>query len=306
MPQPLWLSDALSSRTRDASGRLGLQQHLRGTLTVNGAGLVRYLYGAPVSAALLTGYLLVAKAEVPSPTSTFLFFAVLGGFAQIAATNLLLLAFRFRNFVVGTAFSKTEAVQAAVFGWLVLGERLDGLVLVGIGLGVAGILLLGLGGRHLSARDLVAALSQPAALCGLSAGALFALTAIFVKRATLDLETDDVVLAALTTLLTVNLMQTAMQGGYVALREPATLRAVATHWRQASQVGMLASLGSAAWFTSFAVAPVALVRVVGQVEVLFTLAFSRFFLREKARLHEMVGLVLVILGVVSAVLGGLS
>lgn len=299
----IWLPATLLAALFQA-WRTALQQRLRGTLTVNGAGLVRYLYGAPISAILLAGYLLATGAELPTPTLAFLAFAVLGGLAQIVATNLLLLAFRFRNFVVGTAFSKTEAVQAAAFGWLVLDERLDGLVVVGIGLGVAGVLLLGLGGRHLSPRDVLAALGQPAALCGLLSGALFALTAIFVKRATLDLDSPDPVRAALTTLLAVNLLQTALQGGYVALREPATLRAVLASWRHSGQVGLLASLGSAAWFTSFAVAPVALVRIVGQVEVIFTLAFARLFLRERTRAHEVAGLGLVAGGVILALVGG--
>ena len=71
------------------------------------------------------------------------------------------------------------------------------------------------------------------------------------------------------------------------------MRAVAAIWRQSSQVGLLASLGSAAWFTSLAVAPVALVRVAGQVEVIFTLAFSRHYLGERTRPYEVVGLGLV-------------
>ena len=174
----IWLPATLLAALFQA-WRTALQQRLRATLTVNCAGLVRYLYGAPVSAALLGGWLLVTDAEIPALAWTFLAFAALGGLAQIMATVVLLLAFRFRNFVVGTAFSKTEAVQAAIFGWLVLGERLDGLVLAGTGLGVGGVLHLGLGGRYLSARDLLAALGQPAALCGLASGALFAFTAIF-------------------------------------------------------------------------------------------------------------------------------
>ncbi len=53
--------------------RTAVQQRLRATLTVNGAGLVRDLYGAPVSAALLGGWLLVTNAETPAtrqPKST--------------------------------------------------------------------------------------------------------------------------------------------------------------------------------------------------------------------------------------------
>lgn len=284
--------------------RTALQQQLRGTLTVNGAGLVRYLYGAPVSAALLAGYLLVTGTDVPTPTAAFLTFAVLIGLAQILATNLLLMSFRFRNFVVGTAFSKTEAMQAALFAWLILGERLDRLVVAGIALGVVGVLLLALAGRSLSLRDLLAALGQPAAMCGLSAGALFGLTGVFVKRATQELGTPDPVLAALTTLVVVNALQAVMQGSYVAFREPGTLKAVVATWRQSAQVGLLASLGSAGWFTGFATAPVALVRVVGQIEVIFTLAFSRLFLHEATRPHEVAGLGLVTSGVVLALIGG--
>jgi drug/metabolite transporter (DMT)-like permease len=43
--------------------------------------------------------------------------------------------------------------------------------------------------------------------------------------------------------------------------------------------------------------------VVGQVEVIFTLAFARFFLRERTRPHEVLGLLLVAAGVVLALLG---
>jgi drug/metabolite transporter (DMT)-like permease len=92
----------------------------------------------------------------------------------------------------------------------------------------------------------------------------------------------------------------------VLAREPATLRRIVQTWRSSSQVGVLAALGSACWFTGFATAPVALVRVVGQVEVLFTLGFSRLMLRERIRPHEVLGLLLVTAGVVLALLGALG
>ena len=115
----------------------------------------------------------------------------------------------------------------------------------------------------------------------------------------------DPVAAALVTLATVLLLQTAMQGAWVAWREPGTWRRVAATWRTSGQVGLLAAVGSACWFTGFAAAPVALVRVVGQVEVIFTLGFARFFLHERTRPHEVIGLLLVGVGVVLALLGAL-
>lgn len=78
-------------------------------------------------------------------------------------------------------------------------------------------------------------------------------------------------------LVAVQASQVVMQGSYVWVREPEQIPPVMRTWRVSGQVGS-ASLGSACWFTGFATAPVALVRAVGQVEVLFTLMFGRFYL----------------------------
>jgi drug/metabolite transporter (DMT)-like permease len=131
------------------------------------------------------------------------------------------------------------------------------------------------------------------------------MTSIFVKLATRDIATDDLVLAALLTLVVVQAGQTLMQGSYVLLREPEQIAAVARTWRVSAQVGALAALGSACWFTGFATAPVALVRTVGQVEVIFTLGFSRLYLKERVKRFEIGGLMLVGTGVALALWGGL-
>jgi drug/metabolite transporter (DMT)-like permease len=64
-------------------------------------------------------------------------------------------------------------------------------------------------------------------------------------------------------------------------------------------------MGSACWFTGFATAPVALVRIVGQIEVAFTMAFGHFYLGERMARSEAMGLMLVACGVVLALLGAL-
>ena len=171
---------------------------------------------------------------MPSFNETFLIFAAAGGLTQIIGANLLIASFGFRNFVVGTAFSKTEVVQAAAFAWRVLGERVSAWVLLGIGVGVAGVLTLSPGGGKLSTRQFVDALKQPVTVYGLSAGAFFALTAVLVKRATLALGAANAVEHALLTLAVVMIMQTIMHGAYVAWREPRTLQRVITTWRVSS------------------------------------------------------------------------
>jgi drug/metabolite transporter (DMT)-like permease len=68
-------------------------------------------------------------------------------------------------------------------------------------------------------------------------------------------------------------------------------------------VGAMSGCGSACWFTGFAIAPVAMVRAVGQVEVVFTLLFSRFYLKEVLKRTDVAGLVLVVAGVLLVILG---
>jgi len=306
MTSAIWVPAALVAGLFQA-WRTALQQRLRAELSLSGAGLVRYLYGAPVAIALALGYFAAQGLSTPRISMPFLIAAAGGGLAQIVGTQLLIAAFGYRNFVVGTAFAKTEALQAAVFAWLLLGEHLSLPAIAGIALGVAGVLMLALSGvGQLTPKQVVASLGQPAALVGIGAGAAFALTSVLVKRATLSLELPDPVAAALATLAVVMLLQTLMHGAFVALREPATLRRVLVTWRSSGQVGLLASLGSACWFIGFATAPVALVRIVGQVEVAFTLAFARIYLGERTRSHEGIGLLLVAAGVVFALAGALA
>ncbi len=296
----IWLPATLLAALFQA-WRTAVQQRVRADLSVNAAGLVRYLYGLPVGLVLLGAYLTWRSAELPAIHAPFLAYCAAAGFAQIIGTNLLLMAFGYRNYVAGTAFAKTEAMQGALLAFLLLGELLSWLTIFGIAVGVVGVMIVAAGGQRLRLPDII----QPAALCGLGAGLGFTMTSIFVKSASLELETSDKLLAALLALVAVQTWQTLMQGSYVLWREREQLPRVIATWRTSGQVGLLAALGSACWFTGFANAPVALVRAVGQVEVILTLGFSRFYLKEARKPGEALGLILVGLGVVLALIGGL-
>lgn len=283
--------------------RTAQQQRLRGQLSLNAAAVVRYLYGVPVGAALV---LLYAAAFAPGPAELTLVAVALcaaGGFGQILGTNLLIMAFGYRNFAVGTAYSKTEALQSALLAVVLLGELLSPLAWLGIAIGVGGVLYLSLAGRGLTPAELFKGLVQPAALCGIGAGFCFSVTAVFIKAANQAMPGEDLVFKALIILVVTNTLQTLMQGGWLLWREPASVRAVFATWRSSAQVGTLSAMGSACWFSAFALAPVALVRAVGQVEILFTLAFSRFYLREKAKPSDVIGALVVVAGMVLVLLG---
>jgi drug/metabolite transporter (DMT)-like permease len=299
---PLWIPISVAAALFQC-WRTAMQQKLRHLLSVNGAGFVRYLYGAPTALVLLLGALLVTNVPLPAPNLHFLFYCVAGGLTQILATNLLIMAFGFRNFAVGTAYSKTETAQSAVVALIVLHEVLRPLAWLGIGLGLSGVMTLSFAGRGMKPAELLRATVQPAALAGLGAGFLFALTTVFIKLANQSLSGPSLFVRALFGLVVMNTLQTLMQGGFLAWREPRELRKAFTTWRSSARVGTLSALGSACWFTAFAMTQVALVRSVGQIEIVFTLLFSRFYLKETLNRGDVAGLVLVVAGVVVIVLG---
>ena len=295
----IWLPAALLGGLFQA-WRTALQQRLRSELSVSGAGLVRYLFGLPYAFGLLTIWLMLHALAVPSLHLGFLKLAFFGAATQMAGTILLIKAFEHRGFVVGTAFSKTEAMQAAMVTALLLDENLPLLAWAGIVAGVAGVLILALAGRGVTTRQFFGALGQPAAIYGLGAGSMFALAAISIKLATAELENVDLVASALITLLTVMAIQTGLHLAWVIARDRDTLYAALRSWRTSYQVGLLSALGSACWYIGFAAAPAALVRIVGQIEVVFTLGFAHFYLREPVQLKETIGLLLVVIGVILA------
>jgi len=297
---PLWIPVTITAALFQG-WRTAMQQKLRGIFTVNGAAFIRFLYGAPVAAVYLVAALLITHLAVPGITPGLLVFAAAGGLTQIIGTNLLIMAFGFRNFAVGSAYAKTEAMQTGLVALVVLHEQLLPLAWGGIAVGLVGVLTLSLAGRGLGAREILAATVQPAALCGLGAGFFLGTTGVLIKIATHHVAAPSLVVRALFVLTTMTVLQVAMQGAFLAWRDPAELRKSFVHWRSAGWVGLLSASGSACWFTGFALTDVALVRAVGQIEVFFTLGFSRFYLKERLKRSEIAGLLLVGVGVLMVV-----
>ena len=293
---PIWIPIAVAAALFQC-WRTAKQQKLRDVLSVNGAGFVRYVYGAPMALALLLVALVATGSGLPVVTPMLIVWCIASGLGQILATNLLIMSFGYRNFAVGTAYSKTDTVQSAILALIVLHEALLPLAWVGMGVGLCGVVTLSLAGRGVGARELLAAAFQPAAVCGLGAGFLFAFTTVFIKLANQSVQGVPLVVGALFILVVTNTLQTTMQGAWLALREPQQLRKAFTTWRSSMGVGTLSACGSACWFTGFALAEVALVRSVGQIEIVFTLLFSRFYLKETVKRGDAAGLVLVVLGV---------
>ncbi len=284
--------------------RTALQARLRGALPPGAAGFVRYLYALPADFVFVGLSMIMLRQGLPTGSIKFVFLCLAGGVAQIFGTILLLNAFAHRSFVVGTAYAKTEAAQLVVFSVFIQHIHVGLPATIGILLAVSGVFVLSFAGQQLSLRSLARASVQPAALFGLAAGSAFAVTAISLRAASLELSETPILLKAVVILALTNTLQTLVQGGYMALRTPRDLYAALRLWKRGAVVGILSSFGSGCWFAAFALANVALVRGFGQIEILLTLVVGHFWLKEIHKRGEAAGLLLVGAGVVLIAIAG--
>ena len=67
---PLWVPITVAAALFQC-WRTAMQQKLRHMLSINGAGFVRFLYGAPTAMVLLGGALAVTRLTLPAPTPGF-------------------------------------------------------------------------------------------------------------------------------------------------------------------------------------------------------------------------------------------
>jgi drug/metabolite transporter (DMT)-like permease len=280
--------------------RFMLQKSLSmGTLSAGGATLARFLFSAPFVAALALGYLSFSGADWPALGNRFLPFALVGALAQILATWCVVALFQHRNFAVGITFKKTEVVQTALVGFLVLGDRISFGGLMAILIGLLGVLVLS--DRPEGGAGLKRSLNKGAGL-GLLSGAFFAVSAVGYRGATLEVGSDDPLMRALISLMVVTASQSVGLGSYLIWREPGEVGRVLASWRSSIWMGLASLGGSLGWFLAFTLQNAAYVFAVGQVEVIFSILISVLVFKEQISRREGAGIALITASVLTLVL----
>jgi len=284
--------------------RSALQKHLKSRLSTAGATYVRFFYAWPFAVLYVWGLKEWGGFAIPAVNTTFLIYCFLGGLSQIIFTFLLIWLFSFRNFAVGTTYSKTETVQVALLGLIILGDTLSLGAAVAIAISLIGVLALSVAQTRITAANLIAGLGEKATLIGLVCGAFLGASVVLFRGGALALGGDGFVMQAAYTLAVSVIMQTVMMGAYLAIRERDQLKAVVVHWRPSLSVGVAGVLASIGWFTAFTMQNAAYVRALGQIELIFTFIASAVFFREKINRLEFIGILFVAGGILILVLAG--
>jgi drug/metabolite transporter (DMT)-like permease len=294
---PITVAAALFQTVRTA-----LQKHLKARLSTTGATFARFLYASPLALLYVAGLAALAELPVPDPNPAFVFHTALGGLAQIGGTAALVHLFSYRNFAVGTAYSKTETVQTALVGVVVLGEAPTASAAVAILVSLVGVLTISTARQRLRLLTLFAHLFDKPALIGIASGAGFGIAAVSYRAAALSLGGEGYVMQAAFTLAGVLVFQTAAMALYMRLREPGEIGAVLSSWRVSAWVGVSGVVASAGWFTAMTLQNAAYVRALGQIELVFTFLASALLFRERTTRLELAGIALIVAGILVLVL----
>jgi len=282
--------------------RFGLQRQLKSTrLSSTGATFSRYLYSAPLAVAAIVFYAWMIGQGWPDPTAAYWGYLFLGGSTQILATVCVMSLFARRSFSVGIAFTKTTVLMAVPVGWVFLGDTTSVLGFVAIFVGFVGVLILsdipsdkGVG---FSRRVLNASTGL-----GLAAGLLFAAAGVGYRGAVLEMSAADSLFRALFTLAIGATLQTLAMAIWMQWREPGEVGRVISNWRIAGLVGLTSMIGSTCWFVAFSTQNVAYVNALGQVELLFSLALTVFWFKEKITAREAQGGAILMVSILALIL----
>ncbi|MBO2650753.1 DMT family transporter [Shewanella algae] len=275
--------------------RNAFQSRLSRDVNVAGVTLARFVYAGPLAAVYLLSLYAWQDAGLPQLGHGALQYIIGAALAQILATALMVKLFQLQNFAVGAGLAKSEALVAAVLGSLFFGTALTVTGWLGVLVGTVAVFLLSTHGG-------LKGLSFKTLLLGLGCGSAFALTSLWVREASLVLGLPFPHRAAWVLLLVI-LLQTLLLLAWLLIKDKETLKKLWQRPRLTLAISISSCLGSIGWFSAMSLTAVPYVKTLGQVELFFMMLISSLWLKQRVKVKDMGGLVLIALAAVLVLWG---
>lgn len=287
----MWIFFTLLAATMQ-SFRNAFQSELSKEVNTLGVTLARFIWASPIALIYLAGLYQWQPASIANFNIDFSLFVISASLLQILATSLMVQLFKRKNFTVGAGLAKSEALVAAVLGVLFLGTHLSLLGWIGVAIGGVAVFML-------SSGHSLKSLSPSTVLIGLSCGASFALTSLFVREASLSLDLSiPFTHRAATVLFCVITLQTLILLSYLAIKHRAVILDLWQRPKLTVYTSVASCLGSIGWFSAMSLQTVPYVKTLGQIEIFITMLVALFYLKEKVKHNDMLALVLIALAAV--------
>ena len=268
------------------SVRAACQKTLNQALPTDVVNWVRYLFGAPWIAGALT--LCWLNDALPAVTPLFFIYCAGAAVSQIIGTHCLVVLMA-KQFSLGITYANTQPILTVLLGLVFFQEPITWISSMAIGIGVLGVLIVSKSphnARYWSGLGM-----------GVFSGSCFSLTSLWVRQATLQLNTAPLI-SSLAALGTVVGIQTVCLGGWLVYRyRNRLIQQIRQHWRVCSAIGATSIAGSSCWFLGFTLTHPAYVQTVAQLELIVSLGITRFYFKESLKTSDMIGMGLILLGI---------
>ena len=276
-----------------------VQKKMIPVLGNTGASYIRFSYAVPFAWLWVLAYQFLSGINLPDTNLVFWWWLSAASLMQVLFTIFLIKLFSHRSFAAGTAFSKTEVLQAAIFEALILGAVASIFTGTAILLGAVAVVMLSLAKANLTRSNIITTLTSGQTVIGLLSGATLGLSTVFFKAAVISLDGSDWLLSAGYTGAMAVTLQTICMGAWMYFSSArGELRLSFVHWRSSLTAGLYGAIATASWFTAFTLYAVAPVRAVGQIELLFTLGVSIFYFKEKVNRIEATSILLLVISII--------
>lgn len=279
------------------SVRTAAQKQLTNKISIQAATLVRFLFGIIFALSYLTIIWQVYNPESFELNAKFYTSGALAGISQVLATVCLIKALTLKNFAVGTALAKTEAILTAVLGAMFFSAALSVLGYVSVVVGVAGLLVAS--NWKVTIKDLS---HNESIRYGIGAGLGFALASLWIRDASLAIDVPRL-LSAAAVLAYMVILQSIICLVWIVLKEPEQLRLIRQNLGDCTFVGFTGVAGSIGWFTAMSLQNAALVKTLGQIEFAVSLLITYLYFGEKISSREYLGIFLIAISIIILLLG---
>ena len=271
------------------SVRTAAQKQITREISVQSATLVRFLFGIKFAALYFFLTIWIFQPINFELNIKFIFSGALASVSQVLATVFLIKALTLKNFAVGTALAKTEALLTAVLGSIFFSAYLNPMGYLSILFGVCGLLIAS--NWNVTFKDLS---DNQSIRYGLGAGLGFALASLWIRDASLSLEIPRIVSAA-AVLLYMVILQSLICLVWISVKEPEQFMLIKKNLKSSLFIGFTGVLGSIGWFTAMSLQNAALVKTLGQIEFIASLLITYLYFNEKISTREYLGIAFIAL-----------
>ena len=290
----IWIFAAIFAAACQTA-RSAFQKNMISKLGEYGAAYIRFCYALPFTSLIWLIWISIPGNNIPDLSLYSLFLCILGSIFQVLFTYVLMKVFAHKNFATGIAFSKTEVILIAFLEIIILSVTFSTSIMLGIILGVISVLLLSYAKKADSIlktfKLLINSILSVGTLVGLLSGLLLAASVVTFRMSIISVEAPLLDKSLFISFIAI-VFQTILVGLYLVINKRDQFLAVIKYWKPSLPAGLCGTGATFGWFVAFGLTTAAEVRAVGQIELIFSILISVIFFKEKIKITELTGIIL--------------